>query len=583
MHELGKSLFRQITGKRFEEFTRVPNSQETVQKVLTQQASRYPVREIGWASDGETLLTEEDRESHIHILGAPGEGKSKLIELLIRQDIKRGYGCCLLDPNRGDTVYSVLRYCAKIGHDKVLLIDPQDIYLRDRICTINPFGRIEYPESKPPRYNKRPGEAIGDTMDTMRILWGDKGHEGTARINKYLPAVLKVLHRARATLHDATYFTDQLHPIYTDFREQMLNALHPLDKDRVTLESLFGGGRRRRASSSLFNLEFDSTIRRLNPLLDDNMKLMLGSNNSPVNFMKLVAEGWVILVNLDPHRIWGIEQERFLGTLIINELIAAVGRLLDSGWKGVYYVYVDEAGKYATPKIADILDYKRHLGIRFTLAHQRFAQFEDLNVRSSVKTCKIKVLFNTPSREDRDEMIRLMYGGDIPDRQVSYELGGLRKQEAAIKINKQPPRITRIKDLPEETVPDAVLRDYKNEIYRQECFYSREEILDEINARFTQPRGTSKRQPAPDHRPGSEKPPARDDISARPADGLGQARESEATYFDEVPPIPGEPGRHGEDPAEPRKRRGRPRKSESAHGQAVSKPKPVRKKDLDPD
>jgi hypothetical protein len=245
------------------------------------------------------------------------------------------------------------------------------------------------------------------------------------------------------------------------------------------LESVFGSSR------SIFNLEADSTIRRLNPVFDDTMKLMLGSNNTPVNFMRLVSEGWVILVNLDPHRVWGKEHERLLGTLVINELIFAVSRLLDSGWKGVYYVYVDEAGKYATPKLAEILDYKRHIGVRFALAHQRFAQFEDLEVRSAVKgSTKIKVLFNTPSREDRDDMIRMMYGGNIPDRQVSYELGLLRKQHAAVKINKQPPRIVRFQDLPDIQVDPEVLDDFKSRIYRQEWFSTREEILDEINARF---------------------------------------------------------------------------------------------------
>lgn len=533
------------------------------------------MRNLGWASDGETLLTEEDRESHIHILGAPGEGKSKFLELLIRQDIDRGYGCCLLDPNRGDTVYSVLRYCIKKGVEKVLLIDPHDSFTRGRICTLNPFGRIEYLTGQGPRYNTRSSEAVGNTMDTMRILWGDKGAERTARIDKFLPAVLKALHKSRSTLHEAVYFSDQSHPVYKHRRSVILDSLHELDKDRVDLESAFA------TSKSLFNQEFASTIRRLNPFLDDLMKLMLGSNNAPVNFMKMVSEGWVVLVNLDPSRVWGIEQERLLGTLVVNELIFAVQRLIDAQPKLAgrpYYVYIDEAGKYATPKLAEILDYKRHIGIRFTLAHQRFAQFEDANVRSSVEgSAKIKVLFNTPSRQDRDYMIRMMYGGDIPDRQVSYELGNLPKQQASIRINKQAPRITRIPDVPDIEVAPQVLADFKAQIYRNEFYLSKREILDEINARFTQSRRPAQR-PATHNRPGVKESPAGQHATTGDADGLGQKGESEETYFDKVPPIPGQLERHGEDTAPPRKRRGRPRKSDS---QKVSKAKPVRKKDLD--
>lgn len=479
MDNLGKLLFKRVTGKSFEEATRIKTGEQVVRDYLQQTGSNYPLRPLGWASDGAALLSEEARESHIHILGAPGEGKSKFIELLIRQDIDRGYGCCLLDPNRGDTVYSVLKYCIKKGVEKVLLIDPHDVFVSGKICTLNPFGRTEYLEGKPKRYTTRTNEAVGNTMDTMRILWGDKGHEGIARISKYLPAVLKALHQSNSTLHDAVYFTDQGHPAYRARRNQILDSLHELDTSRVALESVFANSR------SIFNMEFDSTIRRINPLLEDTMKLMLGSNNTPVNFMKMVSEGWVILVNLDPGRVWGSEQERFLGTLVINEIIFAVSRLIDSGWQGVYYVYVDEAGKYATPKLAEILDYKRHIGVRFTLAHQRFAQFEDAEVQSAVKgSTKIKVLFNTPSRQDRDEMIRMMYGGDIPDRQVSYQLAQLQKQHAAVKINKQPPRIVRFKDLPEIKVAPQVLADFKARIYANEWYSTREEILTEINARF---------------------------------------------------------------------------------------------------
>jgi hypothetical protein len=566
-------LFQMRMRRPFPELTRIPTPEETVAKKKKEVQSRHPLRPLGQASDGLVSLAEEERESHIHILGAPGQGKSKFLELLIRQDIDRGYGCCLLDPNRGDTVYSVLRYCAKKGHDKVLLIDPGDAFTRDKLCTLNPFGRIEYPTGKEPRYNKHTSEAVADTMDTMRVLWGDKTHEGTARINKYLPAVLKALHRSRATLHDAVYFAVQQDAAYGIRRSLILDSLHHLDKDRVTLETLFGGPKRKRTTPSIFNLEFDSTIRRLNPLHDDLMKLMLGSNNTPVSFMKMVAEGWVILVNLDPARIWSKEQERLLGTLVINELIFAVQRLIDVQPKlrgRPYYVYVDEAGKYATPKLAEILDYKRHIGIRFALAHQRFRQFEDPDVRSSVKgSTRIKVLFNTPDDQDRLEMMKMMYGGKLPENEVLYALGNLQKRQAAIKINTQPPRITRIDPVPEVTLPDSVLRDYKDEIYRNEWYASKEEILHEIDARFTQPRRTTKGQPAAGDRPGAKEPTPSEHAAAGATDGLGQGGESESTYFDEVVPVSGEPERHGEDPAAPRKRRGRPRKAKGTDGKAV--------------
>ncbi len=425
---------------------------------------------MGQASDGEVFLTEEDRESHIHILGAPGEGKSKLLELLIRQDIDNGYGCCLLDPSdNGDTAYKVLKYCIKKGFEKVLLIDPHDLQSFYKVCTINPM------------HYRAPANVIaGNIMDTIRVLWGTKSFEETPRIQKYLPAILRAIHQSKLTLHESIYFTDQSHPVYKFRRNTILDSLHSLDKDRVALESVFGGSR------SLFNLEFDSTVRRLNPLYDDVMKLMIGSLHSPVNFMKMISEGWVILVNLDPQGVWGTEQQRLLGTLIINEIIYAIYRLQSSGWKGVYYLYIDEVGDYATPKLAYVLDKKRKTGLRFTVAHQRFDQIEDANVLSAVKgSTKIKVLFNTQSRKDRDEMMRNMgYGGDLSDRSISYELSQLTKQYAAIKINKNPPRITRLIDLPDVSIKPSVLSSFKEILFQSPWYKTKKEILQEINDRF---------------------------------------------------------------------------------------------------
>jgi hypothetical protein len=460
------------SGRSLDELLRVPSGEEALERYRRTIRSNYPLRNLGVASDSQIVLSEEDRESHIHILGAPGEGKSKFIELLMRQDIDAGYGCCLLDPSdNGDTAYKVLKYCLKKGVDKVLFIDPHDAQ--------KPLSKV--PSINPINYDAPANVSTGNLMDTIRVLWGSKGFEETPKITKYLPAILNAIHAAGMTLHEALYFTDQNHPDYKARREEMLDKLHPLDKDRVALESVFG------SSKTHFAMEMDSTSRRLNPFFDRVMQVVVGSNQNPINFQKLVKEGWVILVNLDPTRIWGTEQQRLLGTLIVNEIIVAVDALRYNGWKGRYYLYIDEVGYYATRKLGDMLAYKRKSGLSLTLAHQYFSQIEDSKVADSIMAnTKIKVLFNTPSRRDRDEVARMMYGGDVPDRQASHILGQMKKQYAAIKINIQPPRITRLPDVPDIQVTAEELTNYKSQLYQNEWYRSPAEVLDEINARFEQ-------------------------------------------------------------------------------------------------
>src|SRR3972149_9530324 len=53
-------------------------------------------------------ISREDRRRHMYCVGKSGSGKSKLLELLINQDIQQGFGVAVLDPH-GDLVDDVMR------------------------------------------------------------------------------------------------------------------------------------------------------------------------------------------------------------------------------------------------------------------------------------------------------------------------------------------------------------------------------------------------------------------------------------------------------------------------------------------
>ncbi len=413
----------------------------------------------------------------MHILGATGEGKSKFLELLLRQNIDNGYGCCLIDPSdNGDTCYKVLKYAIKKGYDKVVLIDPHDIKLSDadsKVPCINPL-----------HYEAPAAVVSGNLMDAIRVLWGQKDAYETPRIQKYLPAVISALHDGQWCLPDAECLMDKLDPVFSNQRRRILYGQEFMKyhhRHHAHLVSAFNNVR-----------EWDGylpTINRLEPLMDSTMKLILGSRKG-INFKKLIREKYVVLVNLDPEGVWGAgsPEQRLLGTLIINEITYAISRLRNAGWKGVYYLYIDEAGDYATSKLSYILDKKRKSGLRLTLSHQRFDQFSDKDVSSAVYGgTKIKVLFNTPSRDDRDKMIRMLgFGGELSDREVSYHIQDTAQRNCWIKNNKQKPVKARIKDLPDINIKQSVLTDFKNKIYASEFYKSVGQIREETQKRFDQ-------------------------------------------------------------------------------------------------
>jgi hypothetical protein len=455
---------KMILGQSLDELTRLPSIEETVSKLEQQILSNYPLRVLGIGTEGEVPISEEDRESHIHVLGSPGEGKSKFLELLLRQDIDSGYGACLIDPSdNGDTCYKVLKYAIRKGYQKIVLIDPHDFRTYGVPC-LNPI------------HTKAPAPAVvGNLMDAIRVLWGQKEGFETPRINKYLPALLTALHAAGMTLAEARYFMANS-PLYRPRRERIVSQLDPFSLHRQHLEEAF---------ATRLNYEsFQSTVNRLQPFLDPTMELMFGSQQG-LHFQDLVSQGYLVLVNLDPEGVYGQEHQRLLGTIIINEITYAISRLRNGGWRGVYYLYIDEAGDYATSKLSYILDKKRKSGLRLTLSHQRFDQFSDKDVSSAVYGgTKIKVLFNTASREDRDKMIRMMYGGEVSDREASYALSQLKKQHAVIKINKMPPVSMRLTDVPDVQMSAKDLNDWKAKHYTNAFYRQAKAVREEINNRF---------------------------------------------------------------------------------------------------
>ena len=66
-----------------------------------------------------------DRRRHMYIVGKTGVGKTKLMELLIRQDIAYGHGLCVIDPH-GDFINDILCAIPENRINDVTVVDPAD-------------------------------------------------------------------------------------------------------------------------------------------------------------------------------------------------------------------------------------------------------------------------------------------------------------------------------------------------------------------------------------------------------------------------------------------------------------------------
>jgi len=436
---------------------------------------------IGHGSEKDEYITESERESHLHIIGAPGEGKSKFLEHLMRHDIDRlkkkdprACGFCFIDPSdQGNTAYKVLAYCAKVKFKKVLLIDPFRFRTHRKVVPLNPFN---YHESQI-------DDSVAMMMDTFRVLFNVKDPGDTNIIETYLPALLSILHHGGFTIHDALYFTNYDSFDYYRHREFILDKAYKITrakKDVIDIESALKNEKR-------FE-EFRSTVRRLNPIFRSHTLDLMLSHKRGMDFTKLIADGWIILVNVSTDEGLDVLQARLLATVVINQIISGMERLRRGSLSGVkynkpYYLYIDEAGEFATRKVARVLELKRQAGLRFTLAHQFPGQFEDKRVRQSVESMtKLKAAFYIADARERAEVIKLLnYGGEITDRQIIYALSDQKKQNMVWRANKAKPHIIQVPHTPDAK---SDIKTYLDTLLASPWYLTEEEILKDNAERF---------------------------------------------------------------------------------------------------
>lgn len=462
---LGKrDFFKHLTDKKFKEKYPVLKLADVVNKRLAQSQSKYPLRLLGRTEDGRLYISEEERAVNYHIIGAPGEGKSKFIVYNAIEDIKLGHGICVLDPtSNGSTAQEILQFCASKGVEKVCYIDHATLYGQKKVATIRPLwgnesDEVIYPDKA----------SVDGVMETIQILFNISRLTETSRMKLRLEALFRSLIRNKGTLYETKYFSRYNDPRKFDF-------LGADDDSELLLEEF--------KTPNLYKQYFSSTVNALGPFQQEPLSLMLSSDTG-IDFKKMLREKWVILVNLCPAGNFNFFDSQLLGVLIISQIIQAADTLNRNNWKGRHYLYIDEAGRFATKQVDDILASRRHIGLSLIIAHQFFKQFENERVLESIsQNTGVKVMFNVRESVDRLRMMKsLGYGGQITPDMASYANQNLPKQYAIIRKNKETPIKIRTPDV---HVPTKDIDSYIAKLLEQPWYKTRFQIKTEINARLT--------------------------------------------------------------------------------------------------
>lgn len=350
------------------------------------------------ATEKSVYLDPDTRSMHMQVIGDSGSGKSKLLEHMIRQDIKKGHGLCLIDPH--GTLYDrIVNWCAINGISRFRKIHLFQPTLEDWTFGFNPleFGT----------QNRKDVDTCIDAVgDVFAQVWREDPSR-TPLLKKCLRLTFFALKKKSLTLIEArdvtsvadvsgirAYVTANLDDPTFEREWEDMNAL---DKRR-------------------FFETFGSTNNRIFEFVSSEVvKHIIGQQKNILDFRKIMDAGEIVLVDLSSRGLAFSERNSTLiGALLVNDLLLKAKSRPEGSRP--FYLYIDECYRYLTRDIRSILFETRKFGLHLILAHHDLSELRDAGeaIYGAVKGgAQTKVVFRLGAEGDAEEYARQIFAGEL--------------------------------------------------------------------------------------------------------------------------------------------------------------------------
>lgn len=295
-------------------------------------------------------IKRKDRRRHVYIVGKSGMGKSKLLELLIRQDIAYGHGLCLIDPH-GDVIEAILDFIPEERVEDVVWIDPSD---SEWPVSFNPLQKV------PQELKHQMAQGLTEVMEKQF------GANWTPRLEHVFRfTTLALLDYPEATMRGMiSMLTDR------PYRQKVIEYI---TDDMV---------------KRFFAVEFEDWSEKFDtdaiiPLMNKlgrflsmpMLRNIFAQKENKIDFEEIMNGRKILLINLAKGKL-GEENSSFFGSIFITKLKqAAMARAaLPEDKREDFYLYVDEFHNLVTASFINLFAGARKYGINLTVAHQFIGQ-----------------------------------------------------------------------------------------------------------------------------------------------------------------------------------------------------------------
>lgn len=297
-------------------------------------------------------MKQEDRLSHLYIIGKTGVGKSTLMGTLARQDLEAGRGFALIDPH-GDLVERIAQDACAEEPERVVYLNAPD--------SAQPFG---YNPLRRVRADKTP-LAVSGFLETLKKLWPDAW--GVRMEHVLRNTLYALLEQDNARLPDILrLYADEAYrkAITARIRNQTVRRFWLYEFERYHF---------RQKADAVAPIQ-----NKLGALLaDPTLYRILVEPERDIRVRSLMDEGKVLLVNLSKGQL-GEDSALILGSLLVSTMGLAAFSRADNPpeQRRPFFLYVDEFQNFTTLMLANMMSELRKYGVGLTIANQYFHQLE---------------------------------------------------------------------------------------------------------------------------------------------------------------------------------------------------------------
>ena len=299
-------------------------------------------------------IKNEDRFRHFYVIGQTGTGKSSILSIMARQDVRNGKWLAILDPH-GDLAKELIGYIPKSRADDVVYFDPGDL---GRPMGLNMLEANNDDEKQ---------MVVADSTNIMIKLFGNE---------IFGPRIQDYFRNGCLTLMDYPQgwaITDLIR-LFTDDnfqRERRTTLKNPIVRSWWDHTYAKMGDREKGEIIPYFAAKFGQFI------TNTMMRNIVGQTKSAFDIWQIMNEEKLLLVSLSKGII-GDLNSTLLGLILVSKIqIAALRRQsMAKEDRKDFFLYIDEFQNYITDSIESVLSEARKYRLGLIIAHQYLGQLE---------------------------------------------------------------------------------------------------------------------------------------------------------------------------------------------------------------